>query len=329
MNMKGRNLAIYLLTLWLGNLNAEAQDPHYTQFFAAPFTVNPAYTGVFNGQARFTSNYRQQWGNAIDPYVTATAAFDAKIGSAEPDRQHPFNMGVQFMNDRSMKGTFRSNYISATASYHVALDEQGRANLGAGLMGTYGNRRIDFSALSFDEQFSSGGFDRSLPTGESALQQMKPFVSIGAGLLFGFNDPDNGTFFDLGVSGFHFNKPEQTVLKDKNQFLPVRYSVQANLQRFVGEKGLLNIRTIYQSQAAVEYFSAGLSIGSMFGDSQENTVGAGLWYRSSDAVSPYVFMDYNRMMIGLSYDVVVSNLNKAPKPIRSIELSLQWRMGGN
>ena len=87
------------------------------------------------------------------------------------------------MNDRTMKGTFRSNYVSAAASYHVKLDEQGRANIGAGLMGTYANRRVDLSALSFDEQFTSGGFNRTLPTGEAALQQMKPFISIGAGLL--------------------------------------------------------------------------------------------------------------------------------------------------
>jgi hypothetical protein len=25
-----------------------AQDPHYTQFFATPYLINPAYTGVFS-----------------------------------------------------------------------------------------------------------------------------------------------------------------------------------------------------------------------------------------------------------------------------------------
>ena len=80
--IKKYSLIVVLLML---TICGRAQDPHYTQFFAAPFTVNPAYTGVFTGKARFMSNYRQQWGNAIDPYVTATAAMDIKVGQPLPE----------------------------------------------------------------------------------------------------------------------------------------------------------------------------------------------------------------------------------------------------
>jgi type IX secretion system PorP/SprF family membrane protein len=236
-------------------------------------------------------------------------------------------MGIQFMNDRSMKGTLSGNSVSVTAAYHITLDEAGRTSLGAGLMGTYMNRRIDLAALTFDEQFSSGGFLQSLPTGEAALQQLKPYVTVGAGLLFLYNAPESGTFFELGASGFHFSKPQQTVLKDENQYVPIRYSLQASLQKYLGDRGILNLRFLYQTQAAVEYLTGGGTIGLGFGGEMTNVVGAGLFYRSQDAVTPYLYVEYDQLMLGLSYDATVSGLKQAARPIRSMEFSLQWRFG--
>ena len=119
------------------------------------------------------------------------------------------------------------------ASYHVKLDEAETQTLGAGLSFNYGSRRIDFSNITFDRQFTSGGFDLSLPNGESAMQNMKPFFSVGAGLLFRMSDPMAGTFFDIGFSGYHFNRPVQTVMDDPNQILPIRWSGQASFQKYL------------------------------------------------------------------------------------------------
>ena len=105
---------------------AAGQDPHFTQYNGSPFTVNPAYTGVFNGKARFTSQFRQQWGQSIDPFITTAASLDVKVGESERTRQHPFNVGVQFMNDRSLKGAFRSNYAVLIVERHMVRRREGR-----------------------------------------------------------------------------------------------------------------------------------------------------------------------------------------------------------
>ena len=56
-----------------------AQDPHFSQFYAAPLQVNPAMTGVFSGQFRIAINYREQWGSVIDnPFRTLAASFDIR-----------------------------------------------------------------------------------------------------------------------------------------------------------------------------------------------------------------------------------------------------------
>ena len=303
---------------------AHGQDPHYTQFFSAPFTVNPAYVGVFDGQYRAMCNYRQQWDNIAAPYITSTIGMDLKLVQ-EGGSKNPFNVGLQLMNDRSMNGVFKSNYFGLMASYHVTLDNEGYQTLGAGLSSSFGDRRIDYSTVTFDQQFTSGGFDVNLPSGESALQNMKPFISIGAGLLYRYDNDEKGEYFEFGASGFHFNKPKQTFLADPNEFLPVRISLQGSYQKYVNDYTILNIKALYQTQAKAQYLLGGLSVGKIIGD-QKNLVGLGVWYRTSDAVSPYVFGEYSRIRLGLTYDVAVTDLKNVRKPSRSFEFSLQWRL---
>jgi len=321
-----RIIQIYIISLL--SLTAKGQDPHFTQFSAAPFTVNPAYTGVFNGAARFMSNYRQQWANLVDPFTTTVVAGDVKVGQIDSDKdQHPFNIGIQLMQDKSMAGAFKSNYGGLMASYHVSLDAAESQSIGVGLSFNYGNRRIDFSDISFDRQFTSGGYNLTLPSGEAAMQNMKPFYSIGAGLLFKSSNPISGTFFEAGFSGYHFNKPIQTVFDDPNQVLPVRWSGQVTFQQYISDVNLLNIRGLYQQQADVSYLLAGVSYARLFGDADQNMIGAGIWYRSGESFAPYTFIETNGIQIGFSYDITYNNLKKVLSPASSFELSLQWRVG--
>ncbi|MFN5418711.1 MAG: PorP/SprF family type IX secretion system membrane protein [Sphingomonadales bacterium] len=304
------------------------QDPHYTQFTAAPFTVNPAYAGVFNGTARIMSNYRQQWANLVDPFTTAVIAGDVKVGAYDPENgQHPFNIGVQLMQDNSMAGAFRSSYAGLMAAYHVKLDESNNQSLGAGLSVNYGNRRIDFASLSFDRQFTSGGFNLQFPSGEAALQNMKPFVSVGAGLLFRSSNPLSGTFFDVGISGYHFNRPIQTVMADPNQVLPIRVSAQFSFQQYLNDISILNINGLYQKQAETSYLLAGFSLARLIGSSNQNMIGGGLWYRSAESFAPHAYIEINGMRIGLSHDIAYNNLKRFLTPASSFEISFQWRLG--
>ncbi|MDZ7648916.1 MAG: type IX secretion system membrane protein PorP/SprF [Cytophagales bacterium] len=53
-----------LLLLFLGmGMAAHAQDPQFSQYYAAPLYLNPAFTGTTQDH-RFITNYRNQWPNA-------------------------------------------------------------------------------------------------------------------------------------------------------------------------------------------------------------------------------------------------------------------------
>ena len=52
----------------------QAQDPHFSQFFASPLTLNPAFTGKFDGVWRLAANHRDQWPSIPKAYVTTSAS---------------------------------------------------------------------------------------------------------------------------------------------------------------------------------------------------------------------------------------------------------------
>jgi len=60
----------------LGVKKVCSQDPHFSQFFSSPLTLNPAFCGKFNGTIRAAANYRDQWPSINRAYQTATASVD-------------------------------------------------------------------------------------------------------------------------------------------------------------------------------------------------------------------------------------------------------------
>jgi hypothetical protein len=95
----------------------------------------------------------------------------------------------------------------------------------------------------------------------------------------------------------------------------------------MSDVSLLNIKALYQKQAEVSYFLTGFSVARLFGDQEQHMVGAGLWYRSGESFAPQVFVEYNRMQFGFTYDMSYNGLKKQLTPASSFELSFQWRVG--
>ena len=200
---------LHIITFFIAASAVHGQDPHFSQFFMAPQLLNPATSGTGSGDWRIMSNYRQQWGNAGTPFNTFSFSGDAKLKGKEAG-QNILGANLTMMADQSMDGAFKSVYASGGLAYHQQMGDHHR--LGVGLQTTYGSRRLDYSRLTFGEQFTSGGFNISLPTGETALSGMKPYFSVSAGLLYSYSSEFLNA--DLGVAGFHLNKTMQTFIND-------------------------------------------------------------------------------------------------------------------
>ena len=334
--------------------SSHAQDPAFSQFFSSPLNINPALTANINEKWRLISNYRNQWSGPGNPYSTGTVSFDSKlfqdVAGNFVDENTRVGVGAMMMYDESMGGALKSNYASLNATANIKLvkkegyeqnghrirhsgkannDEGAEQRLGVGLGFIYGNKRLDLNKLDFGEQFNGSVFDTNLPTGETALSQMKPYISATAGLLYSYNK--NYTHIDLGVAAFHINKPLQTFIKDDNQFLARRYVVHGNVETMLSDKIFLNTNGVYQNQSGASYFSIGGALGYYipgYDDSNDMILNAGLWYWSDNAVIPYFGISYGKFQVGLTYDITISKLSAAAKRPSTFELCLVLRGNG-
>src|SRR5215204_1524440 len=151
-----RNFLVFILLAFSGLL--KAQDPHFSQFFSSPLTLNPAFTGKFNGMVRAAVNYRNQWPTINRAYETATASVDFPIMANRIPYNDTWGVGLMGYTDKSAAGAVAFNYFSLSTAYHKGLDEDGYKQLGLGFQVTYANMLINTSKLTFEDQLTSAGF---------------------------------------------------------------------------------------------------------------------------------------------------------------------------
>src|SRR5881394_3590915 len=102
----------------LMKLQILAQDPHFSQFFSSPLTLNPALTGKFDGVFRAAGNYRDQWPSISKAFITSTVSLDAPMLTNRISANDIWGVGLMAMTDRTANGILNSNYISLSTSYH-------------------------------------------------------------------------------------------------------------------------------------------------------------------------------------------------------------------
>jgi len=324
--MKKIKIAAIIFSFIL-NSACYAQDPVFSQFFSSPLNVNPALTANINSDWRAITNYRSQWMGAQSPYTTGTISYDSKIlqnKNAYLEENNFLGLGGMLMFDRALGGVAKSTFASINLSYNIKIiDGTSKHRLGAGFGATYGRRFVDYSRLDFEDQYTGFGFNTNLPTGETALSDMKGYVSVNTGLTYSISS-DNSNF-DIGIAAFHVNKPRQTFLQDENQRLVLRKVAHANFETYLNDRTILNTNTIYQLQGSAKYFSAGAGVGYYLGDDKGPIINAGLWYWAENGFVPYVGLAINNFQFGLTYDITTSSLSDAARKPGSIELSIILR----
>jgi type IX secretion system PorP/SprF family membrane protein len=196
-----------------------AQDPQFSQFYAAPLYLNPAFAGS-TGQARAGINYRNQW-PAIDANFTTMSLYgDYYIEDKKS--------GVGFLLSRDMEGLagLRSLSLGVQYSYELEITE----NLGfrPGVQVAVYQRDVNFSRLTFGDQFDQNTGEFISPTTAETFNtnfsKFFPDISFG-GVLF-----TRSAW--LGVAANHLNRPNQSIIDEESQ-LPIKYSTHGGFKFFM------------------------------------------------------------------------------------------------
>lgn len=314
---------LFLLLSVLCQLPAKAQDPHFTQFFASPLTLNPAFTGLFSGEARIAANYRSQWSSIATPYVTGTVSADFNIlKNTIPYNDH-WGVGGLALYDRQAGGGLKTTYLGFSTAYHKGLDREGRQSIAVGVQVAFVQKRLDFSKLVFENQLTNLGFDPTMPSGEYFARSSVSYPDLNVGVLY---NASLGTFGNLyfGGSYYHANQPDQSFLEGREAALKSRWTVQGGGGWAPTPKMRIYLSGIYMQQAGASELTAGGAVGFVINNNpmDASLFYIGSWYRLNDAINPYVGVELKNLHIGLSYDINVSALHTASNYRGGTELSL-------
>ncbi|MEP6615968.1 MAG: PorP/SprF family type IX secretion system membrane protein, partial [Ginsengibacter sp.] len=316
-----KSICVALLLMVLTSV-VRAQDPHFSQFFASPLTLNPALTGKFDGTFRVAGNYRNQWPAFNNVYTTSTISLDFPIMQKRLPDFDTWGVGILALTDKAAGGVLTNNYLGVSTSYHKALNENGYSQLGVGFQATYGQKKLDNSKLVFEDQLTPFGF-----TGVSADifntndLEIKT-VDVNAGLIFTTSTTDLNNFY-LGASIYHINKPKES-FKGGNWNLSPRTTISGGGYFPVTDLLTLHTSGIFQMQNKTSELTVGGALAASLNKDDETptNVYAGAWFRLNDALIPYIALEFNSMRIGASYDVNVSSLKSGSQSRGGMEVSV-------
>jgi len=322
--------------------NAQAQDPRFSQFYAAPWSLNPAMTGLFNGKWRVTANYRDQWGSILspNPFRTYAAAADMRFQVANEDY---FALGIGALHDEAGTARFSQNQIQLGGAFLKQLSGGVRQNdhyLSAGAQIGMGQHSLDWGRLWFSRQFDpiTETPDYNAGNGEPTQSGSTPlYLDFHAGLLWYMFFGDNGGFAYVGGAMHHLNRPNTSLVNDDQEHLYARWAGHGGAQLPFSESTSLMPAVQVMKQGPAFEADLGFNLRYTNNDLHELALRAGLWGRivnrldgdghldtGMDAITVVGMVELDRVIVGLSYDITVSSLVRANNSRGAFELSVTY-----
>lgn len=309
---------VFLISRFVG----VAQDMHFTQFYAAPLYLNPAFTGA-NVCGRVTMLYRNQWPGIKKTYSTYLLSMDHYF-----TRQH-VGAGLLLAVDEAGSGDLRTTIINPSFAYETKI---GRLwGIRAGLQPGVTIKSINFNKLLFGDQIGRAGASGAtqVQTVESPTQT-RTYVDINSGLLV----YSRGFWF--GTSFFHMNRPNESFFGADDVRLPLKYSVHGgnkftlnSEERDPDLKRYISAAFHYRGQNEFDQLDIGMYY-------TQSLFSMGIWYRgipglkaykpgysNHDAISFIAGIQTARFNFGYGYDLTISQLGGFTSGAHEITLSYQ------
>jgi len=296
----------YLLILFIALSQVSwAQDPEFTQFYANPLYLNPAFAGSARCP-RFSLNWRDQWPAISGEFVTYSASYDQHVEGVG-------GLGLLVLNDKAGQGTLKTTNISGIYSYQLNVSRE--FSIRVGFQGTYVQKTIDWDKLTFGDMIDPRyGFiystDEIRPNETS-----KSFFDISTGILF-YSSKVYG-----GVAVNHLTEPEESFLRPVDgSRLPMKITGHLGALLPLGggrdAETYISPNVLYQKQRDFQQLNVGIYV------AKAPLVG-GLWYRTSDAFIALIGLQQGIFKFGYSYDLTVSKLASASGGSHELSLGVQ------
>ncbi len=302
---------VFILFIFItATFNSIAQDYQFSQFYANILYLNPAFAGSAH-KNRVILHQRLQWPSLDAKYVTSVVSFDHYFAKANS------GIGILYTHDVQGGKNISSNDLSLQYSYELSINE--KYSFRAGLQAGFVSRYVNYSVLTFPDQYSVDGLISST-SAEPFGNQKKNYLDLSSGGVF-YSEK-----FWIGLAYSHMNTPNQSFYGNDSP-LPSKYSLTGGYRfeirrhsyaNALSEKGKSYIipTAQYKSQGKSDQLDLGAY-------ALLNNVMLGAWYRgipiknyskrliNNESVVLLLGYKFKQVSFGYSYDFTVSKLTTA------------------
>ncbi|MBC7920639.1 MAG: type IX secretion system membrane protein PorP/SprF [Ferruginibacter sp.] len=321
-----KKIYVLLWALLLLVKTARAQDPQYSQFYAAPLYLNPAFAGTTD-DSRVMFNHRIQWPKLDAVFTTSGFGVDHNF------ERYNSGVGLLVTNDQISASGLKSLDLGAQYSYNLKLSQ--KTAFRAGFQLSYVNRSIDYSRFVFNDQLSEWGPNGRLTT-EVFDASAVSFADISSGGLF------YGERWWFGFAAHHVNRPGQSFMKGESR-LPMKGSLHTGYKFYIDKlsrtkdiekerEKSVTLCANYKAQGEFDQLEVGMY-------TNYNVFVLGGWYRGLP-IKPYkqglsnhesivvlTGFRYKGLNMGYSHDLTISQLAGATGGAHEISIAYDFPLG--
>jgi type IX secretion system PorP/SprF family membrane protein len=303
--MKKYTRIIFLVTLSISAKYIFAQDPVFSQPYANPLYLNPAYAGTGNSQ-RFGFNFQDQWPSIPNYILNYTISYDRNFIDSNNGIGFLVNVEKSAFNDPS----YISNQALTTTNISLIYAHQFHFEsftLSIGAQATYLNINLDMSKLEYNGPIFWGGWE-PFPPGTSTLLRNTITAPDFSGGILGY-----GKNCFAGFSVDHLTQPDESFYQGES-LLAIKYTLCAGAMVPAGSV-TFTPTLIYEQQGVTEQ-----TIMELYASLKHIT--AGLGYIPQDAIIFMLGYQGKLLRVEYSYDCSISKLILATGGVHEGSLAL-------
>lgn len=307
--------SLFLVLFALQSVFALAQDFHFSQYWAAPIKLNPALTGLFDGQLRLGAIYRNQWIQQ-QAFATYAVSADANLFS-KPLNGDVFGFGLSFYQEIEGKNAFKNTGANLSLAFNKKIGKRKLIHyLGLGFDFSYFQKQINLQNAVYGNLFESGAnFD---PV-ENYNYKSTSFADFGLGANYVLQI-NQKHMMSLGFAVSHILNPNISFSANDEDVLYRKFSLNVSGQIQVKRDFInLNPLLLLQTQGPHTELLMGTYLQFILSQKNNTSIYAGAQYRlaayenkalGGDAIILSVRAEHKSFDFGVAYDFTTSALSK-------------------
>jgi type IX secretion system PorP/SprF family membrane protein len=320
------SLSVWILAFILAGATVRAQDIHFSQFYEAPLLRNPALAGVFTGDYRVQTIFRDQWNSINNAYRTGSLSGEYKWAVGKGNDF--LTTGMEILYDEAGTAALNTTELMPALNYHKSLSNDKPMYLAVGFMGGLVSKTLDLSKVTTNSQYNGTAYDPALPNGETILSPNIHYLDGALGISFNtaFGTDNKNTMY-VGASYYHLNRPKNSFYQNPAVELDPKVVFSAGVKAMINDYTWFSIEADHSQQGPSAETIGGVMISYKLGDETEKSpyvFNLGGYIRIGDAIIPVIKLEMNSFTVGMSYDANISQLAAATQGVGGFELSLSY-----